>query len=226
MEFTYGAYLDFVDEARARGYQLTGFEVAPPVKNALLLRHDVDTDLESAVHLAEVEQAHGITSTYFVLLTSPLYNPASAIGQLALHRILDMGHVVGLHHDPTISHAYLRTDCERLQAVLGCLVRAVSFHKPTPEMLGADPLFTAPRRHTYERCFITDIDYCSDSTGQWKHGPPQERESYREGRSMQLLTHPEWWDAAPSTPWGRRASALSRIGYAIRDLAGDELGAA
>ena len=40
----------------------------------VILRHDIDYSLDKAVALAELERELGVSSTYFVLLTSEFYN--------------------------------------------------------------------------------------------------------------------------------------------------------
>lgn len=229
MKYTYKQYFAFLDEARDRGYTFGGFDADPPERGALLLRHDVDLDLAAAVTFAELEQAHGVTSTYFVLLTSPCFNPASASGFAAVRRLVECGHRVGLHHDATLipptrdPGAAIAGECEDLARIAGQPVGAVSFHRPSPDLFGASRLLTAPRRHTYEPSFVTGIDYCSDSTGEWRYGPPTEREAYVEGRSMQFLTHPEMWDEkAVSLPW-RRAVVAERLARSTRRAAAAEL---
>ena len=47
--------------------------------------------------------------------------------------------------------------------------------------------------HTYEPKFVKDIGYCSDSRGGWHHGHPLSHSSVKEGKALQLLTHPIWW---------------------------------
>lgn len=233
MDFTYDAYFRFLDDARARGYQLRDdFTTDPPADGAILLRHDVDLDLESAVHLAKREREHGVHAVYFVLLTSPFYNVASTAGRDALSAIAGAAHTVGLHFDPTVPNADCAAECAQLEQIRQMPVMEVSFHKPPPTLFGAHrgavdlgESYGQPRRHTYEPCFVTDIDYCSDSTGQWRFGPPDERESYREGRSMQLLTHPDRWGAARTSQRARRQSILCSLAARSRSRAFAELGA-
>jgi hypothetical protein len=37
--------------------------------------------------------------------------------------------------------------------------------------------------------------YCSDSRGGWHYGHPLELDAVKQGRALQLMTHPIWWDA-------------------------------
>jgi hypothetical protein len=70
------------------------------------LRHDVDTRLDSALVLAELERRHGIRSTYFVLHTAGYYGvtrPGRAERDPSLlpslRRLAELGHEVGWHND-------------------------------------------------------------------------------------------------------------------------------
>ena len=62
--WTYQSYLEIVKE---------GMEA----DTIFFLRHDVDISIKKAVEMAEVEQAAGLHSTYYILLTSPFYNAFS-----------------------------------------------------------------------------------------------------------------------------------------------------
>jgi len=67
----------------------------PAGEPAILLRHDVDHDLDIALEMARVEHDAGFGSTYFLLHTAAYWNdPALADKCLQLQ---DYGHEVGLH---------------------------------------------------------------------------------------------------------------------------------
>lgn len=55
----------------------------------MILRHDIDNSLSQALRLAEIEAEEGVKSTWFVLLRTDFYNPASAASQKTLRRIRD-----------------------------------------------------------------------------------------------------------------------------------------
>jgi hypothetical protein len=93
--FTYAEYDRFLE-------RLAGREVVPLREFArgagdLALRHDVDSRLDSALRLAELEAARGLRATYFVLHTAPYW----AAADLAPHarRLQELGHEVGFHND-------------------------------------------------------------------------------------------------------------------------------
>lgn len=64
---------------------------------AIALRHDVDHNLDHALLFAEWEHERGYRATYFVLHTAWYYTEPDL--EEKLHRLVELGHEVGLHHD-------------------------------------------------------------------------------------------------------------------------------
>ena len=203
--FSLPAYLDILAELRAAGYRAAGFTSGPPVGRQVLLRHDVDVSLEHARALGQAERDAGWRSTYYVLLTSDLYNVHSASSRSLLRSILDAGHEIGLHFDATVyavadeaNFAVLeeaaRRECAVLGDIIGTPIESISFHRPVQFLQGLERTF-ASLPHAYQSHFFQDVDYCSDSDGAWNHGHPLDRQSIKTGQPMQLLTHPVWWIA-------------------------------
>ena len=220
MEFTYDAYFRFLKRLRAAGYEVRGFDGrtdrTQPRDQVLLLRHDVDLDLDRALALAKLEHQQGFSATYFILVTGPFYNPASAFSREQLRAIATLGHSIGLHFDASVYRCdsdlteFNRRSSEearQLEEISGVSVDAVSFHRPAPKLFGAGPELTAPRVHTYLPRFVREMEYCSDSTGVWLYGPPDQREAIARGEAMHLLTHAEWWGER-SMPRSPRLSML------------------
>ena len=235
MEFTYDAYFRFLDELRSAGYRVRGFdgpgECTNPHDQVVLLRHDVDLDLDRAVALARLEHEHGISSSYFFLLTSPFYNPASASGRERVRAIAALGHTVGLHFDATVHGAVddpaefnrrCTGEAEQLEAISGAPVHAVSFHRPPSLLVGGNAELTAPRVHTYLPHYVREMEYCTDSTGAWRYGPPDERPAVARGEALHFLTHPVWW-GEEAVPPGARLRALldDRAAQARTDVAAE-----
>ena len=212
--FTLEGYKALIAALLARGYVLRSFADAQPDERHLILRHDVDQSLEAAVRLARCEAAAGWAATYFVLLRSEMYNPFSPASVQALAELRQLGHGVGLHLDGALYDGELEAlevavhrECAVLEAILEAPVDMISFHRPAPGLVPCDRTL-AGRRNTYESRFIETIGYCSDSRGEWHHGPPLEHESIKAGRALQLLTHAIWWMGAPAAPEEKLASFL------------------
>lgn len=234
MDFTYSSYTAFVSELLQNGYQLVDFgppSTLPPLtERFVVLRHDVDVSLRAAVRFAEHEADHGIRSSYFVMITNQFYNAHSSDGRRALGRLRSLGHSIGLHFDETIHHvpsteafneACSREAAELMDVSEGSLV-GVSFHRPISTRLGATIELTAPLPHSYLPAYIHDIEYCSDSTGRWRFGPPNERPAVAEGRPLHLLTHPIWWGEQHEAPEERLGRFVQRHqAWLVRTLAGE-----
>ncbi len=203
--FTPTAYRDLVENLLARGYSVRGYADAEPAQRHLVLRHDIDMSLDAALPIAEIEHALGLKAHYFVLVRTEMYNLFSAHARDALRRLADLGHEIGLHldasfynNDPLALQQAAETECTVLEAATGNPVRTISFHRPAKHLLGyADPL--AGRVHAYQPRFFAEMGYCSDSRGAWQNGHPLENAAVREGRGLQLLTHPIWWTGVASS---------------------------
>jgi hypothetical protein len=199
--FSLDAYRDMIEWLHSGGYQITDYKDIEPDQRQIILRHDIDMSLDAAVAVAEVEQQLGVQSTYFVLLRTEFYNIFSRRGNDALQRLQALGHRIGLHFDASYYHAdktdfakMAQRECDILETVLGDEVKSLSLHRPHRSMLDNN-LNVPGRLNAYEPRFFRDIGYCSDSRGGWHYGPPNVNSAVKEGRAMQLLTHPIWWDA-------------------------------
>ena len=68
-------------------------------QKCFLIRHDVDWDIELAYKLAQLENNLEIKSTYFILVTSNLYNVFSPSNMKLINKIKNLNHEIGLHFD-------------------------------------------------------------------------------------------------------------------------------
>ncbi len=64
----------------------------------VLMRHNVELSLTSALHMARLDYEADIHSTFFLLLNSD-YNLFEPVGAAIVQQILDLGHDIGLHYD-------------------------------------------------------------------------------------------------------------------------------
>lgn len=87
MDFTYIGYSELIAKLREQGYAIANYHTYKETDRCVILRHDVDNDLEKAAQLAEFEQSLGIRSTYFLLLTSDFYNVFSKESEQLLKQI-------------------------------------------------------------------------------------------------------------------------------------------
>jgi hypothetical protein len=98
-DFSLAHYRELLQAAKAGGYRFAGFDRAPEPGD-LILRHDVDLSLASALAVAEVEADEGAWSTWFLMTRSVFYNLASKEGEQAIARLRELGHRVA--HPPHV----------------------------------------------------------------------------------------------------------------------------
>jgi len=215
-EFTQDAYRSLLTAFKEREYTFASFsESMRLLKRAerfVLMRHDLDFDLQAAALISEIEADEGVIASYFVLLRTDLYNPFSSDGSAAVRRILELGHHLGLHFDcaayppeSTISDLAEASDLEAslLEQWFGRKIEVISYHRPSKLVLTGDPALSAPRSHTYMREFTEAIHYVSDSRGTWAYGSPTDSDAFRDGGPMHVLTHPIWWAHEAPSPYHR-----------------------
>ena len=199
-EFSIRGYLSLVEKLRASGYTTTNFHESDPEKRHLILRHDVDYDLESALTMAEAENAANIFSSYFLLVRSEFYNTLTPRGVTIVRRLQELGHEIGLHFDPSACQAHadhsfedaIRTDCEVLEIVTQTQISLISFHRPGSQEVSSDAV-VAGLLNAYGDRFVRQTGYCSDSRGAWHYGHPLDHPSAKRGEALHLLVHPIWW---------------------------------
>ena len=206
-DFTLAGYAALLDAFRERGYAAVGYAAADPAARQIILRHDLDMSIQAALPIAEIEAERGMPAHYFVLLRTEMYNPWSEAGCRDLQRLAALGHDIGLHfdaayypQDDAAIDAAVARECTVLEALLGRAVTTVSFHRPVQRLQGRAGT-VGGRRHAYEPRFSSGMGYCSDSRGGWHHGHPLVHKAVAEGRALQLLTHPVWWQGVtPGDP--------------------------
>ncbi len=171
-------------------------------KPRLLLRHDIDVDLNKALQMARIENEFGVRATYMVMLNSPFYHVEDPPSRSILRRLISMGHEVALPLDfdnaeerinspePGSLEPKVRSACQRLEAVIDLGVHSISFHRPLPQFLRG-PLIVASRVNAYSRELMAW--YLSDSKGNWREGEPLPKLLNPDRPLLQLLIHPIWW---------------------------------
>lgn len=214
--FSLAALTQFFVDAQAKKisfFRIKENELALTKQHSIVLRHDVDICLETALNLATVEAEHGVFSTFFVLLRSPHYNALSPEGARQLRAIARLGHEVGLHWDGSQlpEAAQQATDVVNSEAkLLGSIVDeeivSVSQHFPTT----GEPLDLS--RHfphdTYSNHFRGKFKYVSDSSMAWRESDLST--VLNNSAQYQLLLHPVWWAQSGITSREKLAHTLDR----------------
>lgn len=230
-DFTIKGLCRLLNGFRDHGYEFALFDDGPcPDHGKVLLRHDVDFDLNAAVEVAELEADLGISATFFVLVTSDLYNVYGRTGRAQLRRLVSLGHRIGLHFDASLYQRMssiedaIVTEAEILRAVAEVSIGTFSTHRPGSLLDCRVPSSVGGMTNTYSRPLIEEIAYSSDSTGWWRFGQFMDSEDWNQLRSVQLLLHPVWWTSTAVEHPGHRLErlALSKL-EDIRSRIGTEI---
>lgn len=193
--FTHSAYIEFMKLLR-RKYQIITLSEAPTAKPPyLILTHDVDLSLGSAVDMAILEYTLGLRATYFVLFSSKLYNLLESAGNSRIRMIKFLNHEVGLHYDLKAYIQYedftfpLKLEVGALGMQIGQEVASISMHKP--EMAEINPFLDVPPLLCAQNPKFYDL-YVSDSYRAWNYEYLEKLLSLEYDR-VKLSLHPGLW---------------------------------
>ena len=199
-KFGIEGYKKLINEFLDAGYSFKKFELTTSLKNNIILRHDIDFCVKYAIDMAKIEKEMGIHSSFFFMVSNELYNPFANSNVERLENISKMGHSVCLHIDETMitckdDFLLLLSSVKKLMPFLDTHV--ISRHRP---MLNNKVLWLPDGvLDTYQSHFFSEMEYASDSKGEWRYGYPTLREAFKSGKSYQLLTHPVWWTSNDSS---------------------------
>ena len=164
-------------------------------KSQIILRHDVDLDLDLALQMAKIENSLGIKSTYFFLLRTDSYNLISDTSHDIVYEIKELGHSVSLHFDMLLYENVkdgLRKEKDIFSHYFKTEVDIISIHRPTDNFLkNPDSYFNV--ENTYEKKYLKNIQYFADSGGSFRFGYPTQSSAFNNNDNIQLLIHPVWW---------------------------------
>ncbi|MBS5335302.1 MAG: hypothetical protein UC708_02265 [Anaerovoracaceae bacterium] len=203
MKFTYEGYGDLIDSLKNNGYGFADYENYRQFEKCVILRHDVDYDLQRVIKMAELEHEKNVSATYFVLLTSDFYNLASKESEEVLKYLKKIGHNIGLHFDEKrydISPEewkkeniaeLIKKEVRVLEAITDNRIKSVSMHRPSKKTLRSN-LCLPGIANSYGEEFFKQFKYLSDSRMRWREDAEAIIESGEFPR-IQLLTHAFWY---------------------------------
>jgi len=164
-------------------------------KSQIILRHDVDLDLDLALQMAKIENSLGIKSTYFFLLRTDSYNLISDTSHDIVYEIKELGHSVSLHFDMLLYDNVkdgLHKEKDIFSHYFKTEVDIISIHRPTDNFL-KNPESYFNVENTYEKKYLKNIQYFADSGGSFRFGYPTQSSAFKNNDNIQLLIHPVWW---------------------------------
>ena len=203
MGFSYSNYIELIALLRRCNYTFADYHNYKDLARCVILRHDIDNSIEKAVTIAELEKEQGVKSTFFVLLRTDFYNPASKKGMACLKKIQSLGHEIGLHFDEMayeglddVEDAIKHEACI-LSDIIGTPITTVSMHRPSQKTLDANYDLN-PMVNSYGKTFFNDFKYLSDSRRRWRE-PALDIIKSGEYDRLHILTHPIWYQEKEET---------------------------
>ncbi|MDM8560805.1 hypothetical protein [Candidatus Parabeggiatoa sp. HSG14] len=161
----------------------------------LILRHDVDLSWDMAYQMSRVEKELGVVSTYYVLLTSPYYNPMTREVREQAEQMLEEGFEIGLHFDPEVYDCgdeqclieRLENEVNMLESLYGFKIQSYSMHNPSKhgKFIKINGLIDA-----YRADIFNEESYISDSCFSFRGKTPEIMIEKSKQQLVCLLTHP------------------------------------
>jgi len=188
-------YQQLISSFLDKGYRTDFFSISPPEKGILILRHDIDFDIEYAYQLSKIEDQLGVKSTYFFLMHSKSYNLLDHSHLELIKSIKSRGHQISIHFDPTLYKDIddgFKQEKILFEQIFEVKIDYVSIHRPSDYFLN-NPNKINGVNHTYHPTYFEKIKYFADSQGEFRYGHPLESEAFKKMKTIQLLTHPIWW---------------------------------
>lgn len=189
MDFTYRGYQEFLEKAKEVSC-ITSFRKSNK-QTGVILRHDVDFDLFLAHKLFDIEKQIGVTSTFFIMITSPTYNPFSFNNRRIIRDIETNGFEIGLHVDPYLYPVHALEQAINLEKeILSCMtqteVELVSFHNYGEHK----EKYNLSQYNSVYDGFVTGEFYASDSCMDFRGKDLLQLVKLSKKNIVQLLLHP------------------------------------
>ncbi|ALB44178.1 MULTISPECIES: hypothetical protein [Clostridium] len=193
--FSYSNYKIILNKMKAIKEIYNFKSINNSIKNGYILRHDVDIDIEKAYALSTIENDMNVTSTYFILVTSDLYNILSYKNKMLVRRMFLNGFEIGLHFDPSIYdymslsqlEKQMKKECSIIEDIIGEKVSSISLHNPS--IHNKYPIFKE-YKNTYSKEFFNPELYLSDSCKDFRGKNVFEFIKKGENNLLQVLFHP------------------------------------
>lgn len=207
MEFSYSQYREIIRNIKDSG-KYADYTQTAGRDRFIVLRHDVEFTPQRAYQMAKLEQAEGISTSYFFQLRNHSYNILSKTNRRLVRALYGMGHRIGLHvHAEGLTciqeiAEMILLDVKTLSDYLDIPIDRYSFHRPDRDVLAANlkldgliNVYDARFFHYKEKIESLDelaIRYMADSMHRWNYGFP-DRETLNNIDKIQLLIHPYSW---------------------------------
>lgn len=205
MKFTYEAYKNMILNLKENNYEIVDYKNYKKRDKVVILRHDIDTSLEKALEMVELENKLNVSAIYFVLLSTDFYNVASKKSLEIIKEIIKLGGTIGLHFDEQKYQVetkedlikYVKYEADILSKIIGKKIEIVSMHRPSKKFLEMN-LEIPEMINSYQKEFFEDFKYVSDSRMNWREDV-EEITSSNKYKKLHILTHPFWYEEKENT---------------------------
>lgn len=200
--FTYNYYEELLKAFKDNGYEFAFFDnfdlINKKDAKVVILRHDVDFDIQKAKIICDIEKKHNVPSTYFFMLNSKFYNIHNIENYKLIKEIISLGNRLGVHFDETSYedkkqlNKFILNEIHFFETLFKQKIQVLSFHRPIEKIL-LDKI-QIPIAHTYQKLYSKDIKYISDSRKEMCEGDFLDIVNSKKYKKIQLLIHPFWWN--------------------------------
>lgn len=214
-------YAQLVESLLALGRPLRRFDDAEEKESSLLFRLDVDYSLPWAALTAQINAARGVSATYFVQVSSPLYNPFAPDDHAALTALGALGQRVGLHYDlrdAPVDPQRLHGEFAALTQLHPAATPVVAWHNPTGDLTEANAAAAAAGFvSAYAPPFFGPDRYVSDSNLRRSPDDIVAFLSACRAPTAQVLLHPLNWVSGGETMEDALQVAFTHLTQRVAD---------
>lgn len=202
-------YSKLIKDLISKGFKFKQF-LSPEDHYTIYLRHDIDFSIKDALEIASLESDMGIRANYFFMITSNFYNCFSYENFNLIKRILNYGHSISLHFDPSCyenQEEGYQIEKAIFESKFNLNIKIISLHRPG-KFLNSNNTKIGNCYHTYEDKFFREMSYYSDSGGKDIRKIIKKLYPIKDSKPIHLLLHPIWWTQKNKSPTSRLESFL------------------
>ena len=212
IEWSIAGYLNVLQSLHALRFSgITDPVQDSVVEKKIVLRHDIDFDLNAALRIAEIDSAIGFSSMFFLMPDSEFYSINSQSSKHAIEEICSQGHSIGIHWDyrnyslnPDKASSKFNLHLAMLEELTQSTVKYGSQHMPTSSLNSVN-LTPEGVVDMYSPKVMANYRYISDSSMKWRSENILQLALH--AKNIIFLAHPIWWAIDGSTS-SEKLSAL------------------
>ena len=200
-DFSLENYKNTLKLAKEKGYKFKTFKETSFLKKeksmSILMRHDVDTQLDMAVEMALIEKSLDIKATYFIRMHSHCYNPLCIKDTRKIQKIARLGHEIGFHYEPDYYDLAdidfentIKNEIEILENISKSKIISFAPHEPTRTGIKKLNIALDYKKEAYDEMLFKKFKYISDSSCRWREGSMRYHIENETDKNLYILTQP------------------------------------